>query len=150
MFKGDKDKNNFDQPEKLNRLVVGTKLFGDLTTESSLRVDGSIQGNVNCSGKIVIGKEGNIVGDVISVQAEIEGSVEGDLKVEDILILQKTAIIKGAMSVGRLVIEDGAQIGGNVETGDISMVGTQNSKTDKAKSNPTKADAKDQDSDVVY
>jgi cytoskeletal protein CcmA (bactofilin family) len=149
MFKGDKDKNNFDQPEKLNRLVAGTKLVGDLSSESSLRVDGSIQGNVNCAGKIVIGTEGSIVGDVISVQAEIEGTVEGDLKVEDILILQKTAIVKGAMTVGRLVIEDGAQIGGNIQTGDISMVSGQNSKSDKTKSNRTKA-AKDLDSDVVY
>jgi cytoskeletal protein CcmA (bactofilin family) len=149
MFKGDKDKNNFDQPEKLNRLVVGTKLVGDLSTESSLRVDGSIHGNINCSGKIVIGKEGNIIGDVISVQAEIEGTVEGDLKVEDILILQKTAIVKGAMSVGRLVIEDGAQIGGNVQTGDIQMVSDTNSEG-KAKSKGVKTAQDQQSSDVVY
>jgi cytoskeletal protein CcmA (bactofilin family) len=40
MFKGDKNKANNDSPERLNRLVSGTQLEGELRTESNLRVDG--------------------------------------------------------------------------------------------------------------
>jgi cytoskeletal protein CcmA (bactofilin family) len=145
MFKGDKNKANVDSPERLNRLVTGTKLEGNLTTESSLRVDGLINGDVQCSGKIVLGTEGVIVGNLVSTQAEIEGNVEGDLKVEDLLILQKTAIVKGAIQTGRLVIEDGAQIGGNVSTGDLPQV----SNTSK-KSKNNDANNAPEESDVVY
>lgn len=146
MFKGEKSKGNVDSPERLNRLVSGTSLDGNLTTESSLRVDGTINGDVVCKGKIVLGVDGTIIGNVISTQAEIEGNVEGDIQVEDLLILQKTAIVKGAIQTGRLVIDDGAQIGGNVQTGDLPKVNSQ-SKTSKQKPNNTSAP---QESDVVY
>lgn len=145
MFKGEKSKANLDSPERLNRLVTGTKLEGNLTTESSLRVDGLINGDVQCSGKIVLGTEGVIVGNLVSTQAEIEGNVEGDLKVEDLLILQKTAIVKGAIQTGRLIIEDGAQIGGNVSTGDLPQV----SNTSKKSKNKDATNAPEE-SDVVY
>lgn len=148
MFKGEKNKANVDSPERLNRLVSGTKLTGDLITESSLRVDGRIEGNITCNGKIVLGTEGTVVGDVVTTQAEIEGNIEGDLKVEDLLILQKTAVVKGAIQTGRLVIEDGAQIGGNVQTGDLPNIpkaaSSANKKNGKATPEP------EQSSDVVY
>lgn len=147
MFKGEKNKaNNVDSPERLNRLVSGTTLEGNLSTDSSLRVDGTINGDVNCNGKIVLGVEGVIVGNVVSTQAEIEGNVEGDIKVEDLLILQKTAIVKGTIQTGRLVIEDGAQMGGNVNTGDLPKV-ANDSKSAKKNSKPSSAP---EESDVVY
>tara|TARA_B100000508_G_scaffold75230_1_gene58654 strand:+ start:127154 stop:127600 length:447 start_codon:yes stop_codon:yes gene_type:complete len=148
MFKGEKNKANVDSPERLNRLVSGTKLDGDLSTESSIRVDGTIKGDLKCNGKLVLGVEGNIVGNVVTTQAEIEGNVEGDIQVEDLLILQKTAVVKGAIQTTRLIIEDGAQIGGNVQTGDLPKV----SNTGKAPSKngqPDPSPAQDE-SDVVY
>ncbi len=147
MFKGEKNKANVDSPDRLNRLVSGTSLNGDLTTESSIRVDGTINGDVTCNGKIVLGTEGSIIGNVVSIQAEIEGSVEGDLQIEDLLILQKTAIVKGAIKTGRLVIEDGAQIGGNVQTGDLPQ---QNNSQSSSSKNNAKNAASPQESDVVY
>lgn len=148
MFKGEKNKANFDSPERLNRLVTGTKLTGDLVTESSLRVDGRIEGNITCNGKIVLGEQGIVVGDVVTTQAEVEGNIEGDLKVEDLLILQKTAVVKGAIQTGRLIIEDGAQIGGNVQTGDLPNI--PKSTTSKSKKNSSPSPEPEQSSDVVY
>lgn len=146
MFKGDKNKTNVDSPERLNRLVSGTTLEGNLSTESSLRVDGTVNGDVNCNGKVVLGVEGQIVGNVVSTQAEIEGSVEGDIKVEDLLILQKTAIVKGTIQTGRLVIEDGAQMGGNVSTGDLPKVNEKSKRSQKI----NESSSKPEESDVVY
>lgn len=148
MFKGEKNKTNLDSPERLNILVSGTKLTGNLSTESSLRVDGTIEGDVVCNGKIVLGPEAVIEGNVTSNQAEIEGSVQGDLRVEDILILQKTAVVRGAIQTGRLVIEDGAQIGGNVQTGDLPPAQTQHKS--KAQQNGSPEKEPEQSSDVVY
>lgn len=148
MFKGEKNKTNGDSPERLNRLVSGTQLDGNLATESSLRVDGTVNGDVNCNGKIVLGVEGVILGNIISTQAEIEGNVEGDIKVEDLLVLQKTAIVKGTIQTGRLVIEDGAQMGGNVNTGDLPKV-SNGAKVSKKESQSSNANAPEE-SDVVY
>ncbi len=120
MFKGGKEKNKTESPERLNRLVAGTKLIGDLTANSSLRVDGEIIGNVNCNGKLVLGQEGIINGNINASEVEIDGKVEGHINAELLLILHQTASVVGDIHTGRIIIEDGAQIEGNIKTGDTS------------------------------
>lgn len=41
-----------------NTLAAGTTVKGDLVTETDFRLDGKIEGNVSCNGKIVIGRKG--------------------------------------------------------------------------------------------
>lgn len=149
MFKGEKSKTMNDSPERLNRLVTGTELVGDLTTESNLRVDGKIDGNTQCNGKFVLGEKGIVNGDLNATTAELEGTVEGDIVIEDLLILRKTAIIKGSVSTGRLIIEDGAQIGGSIQTGDVPLKNLQNNPKSEKKTESKKTE-KQVDSDIVY
>lgn len=122
MFKGEKNKGVVDSPERLNRLVSGTKLKGDLVTESNLRVDGILNGSVSCQGKFVLGEKGKLEGNLVALEADIEGVIEGDLTVDGLLLLRKSANILGTVQTGRLVIEDGAQINGNITTGDLPKV----------------------------
>jgi cytoskeletal protein CcmA (bactofilin family) len=149
MFKGDKNKANNDSPERLNRLVSGTQLEGELRTESNLRVDGKIIGNIQCNGKFVLGEKGIINGNLNVTTAELEGTVDGDIVVEDLLILRKTALIKGGVTTGRLIIEDGAQIGGSIQTGDIPLDKQSNLSADQSKKSDSNI-KKQSDSEVVY
>jgi cytoskeletal protein CcmA (bactofilin family) len=149
MFKGEKNKPNNDSPERLNRLVSGTQLEGGLKTESNLRVDGRIIGNTQCNGKFVLGEKGIVNGNLNATTAELEGTIDGDIVVEDLLILRKTAIIKGGITTGRLIIEDGAKIGGSVQTGDIPIKNMQNEQQNEKK-NKSKKSNDDVDSSVVY
>lgn len=120
MFKGGKEKSNPESPDRLNRIVSGTQLTGDLIANSSLRVDGEIVGNIHCEGKLVLGEEGHIRGDIKANEVELNGTVEGQITVEALLVLHQTAIVKGDAVTGRVVIEDGAQIEGNMKTGEAS------------------------------
>lgn len=110
-------KNNTDSPEKLNKLVEGVRVNGDLELSSSFRLDGEITGNIKCDAKFVLGETGKLTGNLFCMEAEIEGVIEGDLRVENLLILRKTANIQGTIESVRLVIEDGAQVGGTVSSG---------------------------------
>jgi cytoskeletal protein CcmA (bactofilin family) len=112
MFKGNKEKLMLDGPENLNRLGAGTELNGDIATQTSMRVDGIIVGNVSCGGKLVLGQKGLITGNITVKQAEIEGTVQGDLKVTETLILRSSARIDGNMITSKLTIEDGAVFNG--------------------------------------
>src|SRR5690554_3744416 len=122
MFKGSKSQSKTESPDRLNRLVSGTKLIGDLVTNSSLRIDGEIDGNITCNGKLVLGQEGLVTGDIIAMEVELDGTVEGHISAELLLTLHQTAIVKGDIRTGRLVIEDGAHIEGNIHTGDLPKV----------------------------
>ena len=147
MFKGEKNKGVVDSPERLNRLVSGTKLKGDLSTESNLRADGIIQGSVSCKGKFVLGEQGKLEGNLVALQAEIEGNIEADLTIDGLLILRKSANIRGAVQSGRLVIEDGAQLNGNIATGDLPKVGKTATQKPVIKEAPM---SEDKERGVVY
>jgi len=91
-----------------NRIEKNTKIKGDIVSEADFRIDGKLDGNVKTSGKVVIGKDGYIHGKVECVNADIEGSFNGELLVSNLLSLKATAVIEGTVSVTKLAVEPGA------------------------------------------
>lgn len=94
----------------LNTLVKGTVVEGNIQTESDIRIDGILTGNLNCGAKVIIGPGGRIDGEINCQNAVIEGEVEGILIVAEILTLKETAIINGDASYDKLVVHQGAVI----------------------------------------
>ncbi|MDX1444724.1 polymer-forming cytoskeletal protein [Lishizhenia sp.] len=134
MLKGSKNSKVVDSPDRLNRLVSGSRMEGYLKTESSLRIDGEVVGNIECAAKLVVGVEAQITGDIVAYEVEVEGKIEGNVKVEDVLTLRSTALINGDMTTARLVIEDGAEFNGDCKmSGVATPVATSNRKKKKNK-----------------
>ena len=96
-----------------NVLASGTILTGKIETESDFRLDGRIEGELICKGKIVIGPKGSVKGNVTTVNAEIFGNIEGSVKVRERLILKASADIKGDIFIQTLEIEPGAKLNGS-------------------------------------
>lgn len=117
-----KEKIQFESPERLNRLVEGAKIVGDLIADSNLRIDGEILGNVSTSSKVVIGENGIIKGNLTCQEADIEGNIDGKLNVEGLLILREKAVVKGNIQTGRLHIEEGAVFLGQCSMGNQKIV----------------------------
>lgn len=115
--------NNNDQSKAgkginlINQFSEGTFIQGDVQATGDMRVDGVIQGTVNCAAKVAIGKTGRIEGDLVCASADVEGRVKGTLKVNDILILKKTAIIDGDIIAAKFVMEEGAVFNGTCTMG---------------------------------
>jgi cytoskeletal protein CcmA (bactofilin family) len=103
-----KEKTQFESPERLNRLVEGTKIIGDIFSESNLRIDGEVQGNVSTAAKVVIGETGLIQGNLTCQDADIEGKLNGSLAIEGLLILRETSKIVGDIQTSKLHVEEGA------------------------------------------
>jgi cytoskeletal protein CcmA (bactofilin family) len=97
-----------DHADRLNKIVAGTEINGDLTSDSNIHLEGEVNGNVSCAGRVVIGSSGKINGNLVCVNAEIEGAMEGQLMVENLLVLRSTARIKGDIQTMKLHIEEGA------------------------------------------
>lgn len=115
-----KEKSTFESPERLNRLVEGTRIVGDLISDSNLRIDGEVTGNVSTSSKVVIGELGKISGNLTCLDADIEGKIEGVLKVEQTLVLREKARITGDIYTSKVQIEEGAVFNGKCKMGKIS------------------------------
>jgi cytoskeletal protein CcmA (bactofilin family) len=118
MFKGASNKTeNVNSPDKLNRLVEGTVVKGDIKTDSNFRLDGELTGTINTLGKLVIGPTGKIQGEIICGNADIEGEVVGNIKVDGVLLLKSTAKFRGNIIAQKLGIENGAEFNGNCHMG---------------------------------
>lgn len=95
-----------------NALAAGTTIKGNIITETDFRLDGKVEGDISCNGKIVIGPKGSVTGNIVSENAEILGEVDGSVKVSAKLILKSTAIIKGDIYTQSLEIEPNARFNG--------------------------------------
>ncbi|MCM5662385.1 bactofilin family protein [Galbibacter mesophilus] len=91
-----------------NRIVENTKIKGDLISEADIRIDGDLEGSITAKGKVVIGRAGKVIGKIECMNADVEGTFDGDLKVENVLSLKSTAVIEGDVIVGKLAVEPGA------------------------------------------
>lgn len=63
-----------------NALAAGTTIKGNIITETDFRLDGKVEGDISCNGKIVIGPKGSVTGNIVSENAEILGEVDGSGK----------------------------------------------------------------------
>jgi len=98
-------------------ISAGTTVKGDVSSNSDLRIDGSIIGNVSSSAKIVIGASGNVEGDISGNQADIVGKVSGNIKTKDLLQLRGDCVVNGNVYAGKLQVEPTAIFNGQCHMG---------------------------------
>ena len=94
---------------KTNRIVEGTTINGDIVSPADFRLDGHLVGNFQSKGKIVIGPAASVKGDIVCKNADIEGSFEGKIQVQEILNVKSKSHIKGEVICGKLSVEPGAE-----------------------------------------
>jgi len=110
---GRKDDDTIAKSGDLNTIVgKGSSLEGTLKVENSIRVDGRIKGHVTTTESLVIGKEGEIEGEIIARNAIIGGHVRGKISTTGKVVLETKAMFQGEMKTARLVIDDGAVFDG--------------------------------------
>lgn len=91
-----------------NMISQGTKIVGNISSNSDFRVEGNIEGELKTSGKVVVGKSGVISGSLIGENADFEGSFSGKLKLGGMLTLRSSAYIEGEVEISKLSVEPGA------------------------------------------
>jgi cytoskeletal protein CcmA (bactofilin family) len=115
-----KDKNNI-APDRVGNsatlISAGTILKGDVRSESDLRIDGTIHGNVFSSAKIVVGPTGFVEGHISSRQADITGKVAGNITVDELLQLRGECNVNGSIAAATLQIDPTAVFNGKCEMG---------------------------------
>ena len=101
----------------------GMRLVGDIETDGTVRIEGSVEGNVRAGKAVVIGKDGCVEGTIITQDAVVSGRLVGTLTAESRLELQSTSRIDGEVYARRLMLEEGAVLNGSVHMGDRKVAG---------------------------
>ena len=107
----------------INSLSKGTNIEGTIFAESDIRVDGKVNGTLDCKGKLIVGPTGVVEGTITCVNAVIEGVIKGNLTVAELLHVKESATINGEIVTDKLIVQAGAvfnvkcQMGGQVLSG---------------------------------
>ncbi|PUA20140.1 polymer-forming cytoskeletal protein [Glaciimonas sp. PCH181] len=102
-----------------SKLIVGPniKLKGvEITDCDTLVVEGRVEATMN-SRVIHIAEKGTFKGSAEIDKAEIHGNFEGNLTVRETLIIHATGVVTGKIRYGKLVVEEGGQLVGEVQVG---------------------------------
>ena len=98
-------------------ISAGTTIKGDISSNSDLRIDGTVIGNINSSAKIVIGSSGVVEGDIFGNNADIVGKTSGTIKVKELLQLRGECVVNGNIYAGKLQVEPSATFNGQCHMG---------------------------------
>ena len=101
-----------------NALTAGSKIIGTIIADSDIRIDGTVEGDLQCSGKVVIGEKGHLKGTVECQNAEIMGSLEGKIAIKHTLALRATGKIQGEVKTQTLIVEPNAVFNGSCSMAD--------------------------------
>ena len=100
----------------------GTTLKGDISSNSDLRIDGTVIGNIHSTAKVVIGANGVVEGDISGNQADIIGKVTGNIKAKDLLQLRGDSTVTGNLYAEKLQVEPSATFNGQCHMGSTNKV----------------------------
>lgn len=98
-----------------NVLSGGTILTGNLVTGDDIRVDGTIEGNILSKGKIIVGQNGVVSGDIECQNLDLLGNVNGNISCSDVVILRSSANLTGDITTQIIEIEPGASFTGSCQ-----------------------------------
>jgi len=92
----------------INTLGAGTVIEGTINAEGDIRIDGTLNGTINCKGKIIIGPQGLIDGTMNCKNSVVEGMIKGVINVDNELNIKETAKVNGEVNTGQLMVQPGA------------------------------------------
>lgn len=111
--------NSVPLKEGESKLTVGPniKLKGvEITDCDTLVVEGSVEATMD-SRVIQISERGSFKGSAEIDIAEIRGEFDGNLTVRQKLVIYATGKVTGRVRYGKLVVEEGGQLSGEIEFG---------------------------------
>jgi len=99
--------------------VIGrdTKIKGEMHFEAGARILGEFEGRITSSGEVQIGESAQCSAEIEADSLVVDGVIEGNAVVQGQLSLNETAVVKGDLRSGTMVVADGATFVGNCAIG---------------------------------
>lgn len=90
-----------------------TSFEGTLKTEGSVRLFGSIQGEIESKSTIIVEEKAHVTARLTGAQVTIAGHVDGQIYCEGRVEIRPTGRVTGEISAGALIVQEGAYFDGN-------------------------------------
>lgn len=99
--------------EKLESLVGANSNFkGDITTKGTLRIDGTVTGNIDADW-LVLGEKALLKGNVTARGVITGGRIDGNINSKEIIEIKSKGQVMGDISTAKLVVSEGGILEGH-------------------------------------
>jgi cytoskeletal protein CcmA (bactofilin family) len=112
-----RDRSEAPPPDKdIGLLGTDTKFEGTIRFTGTLRVDGTVVGNISAEpgngSVLIINQQATVTGDIVSDSVLISGRVEGNVHASERVEIFRTGLLRGDVYTAEFMIEGGAEFQG--------------------------------------
>lgn len=113
-------------PSRVAMIGKGISISGDVKAETSLRIEGRIEGRgIQGTKDIEIAESGHVVANVMAKEVKISGVVSGDIGGSEKVFISRTGQVQGNIIAPRVQLEDGALFKGSIDMTPIESAGAE-------------------------
>lgn len=116
----------------INMISEGSVIKGTIIAANDIRVAGTVDGQAQSKGRLVLTSKGRVTGNIIAQDGDIAGSVEGEIHISGTLVLRKTAKVRGDIHTKSIIVEEGASFNGACKMSANPMEGIESMKSIKS------------------
>jgi cytoskeletal protein CcmA (bactofilin family) len=88
---------------------------GDLSFRNELLIDGKVNGKINATGTLIVGKSARIRGEVRVKSVTVQGTIEGNVFASERCVLEPGATLRGDIESPRLALDENASFLGRAK-----------------------------------
>lgn len=103
---------------------AGMRIVGDVESTGVIKVEGVVEGAVRTTRQLLLGRSGEIHGDITAADAVLGGKVVGTVNTSERVEIQGTAAVEGDIHTRSIVVLEGGTINGAVHMGESPTRGT--------------------------
>lgn len=95
----------------------GMEIVGDIKCDGTVRVEGRVKGSIRATKSVVVGRGGNVEGDIETQDVVVAGTVSGTVAGASRVELQETCKVDGDIRSRRIKLDEGGQVEGRLHMG---------------------------------
>ena len=102
----------------LSIIAVGMTVRGDLESNGTVKVEGTVEGHVQAKNQVLVAKGGVVDGDIDAREAVIGGQANGAIRALDRVEIQAGATVNGDITTRRISVAEGGSLNGLIRMGE--------------------------------
>lgn len=111
---------------KVAMIGQGVSIAGDVKADTSLKIEGSIEGrSIQCTDEIDVSESGEVVANILAKVVKVSGLVSGDIGGSEKVLITKTGRVQGNIVAPRVQLEDGALFRGSIDMNPAQPAGKE-------------------------
>lgn len=84
-----------------------TRIVGTLTSDGNVRIEGSMEGDIEILGNLIVGETGRVIATIKAQSVHVSGAVKGEITTTESLEISPTGKVWGDITTAALHIEPG-------------------------------------------